>query len=309
MTRVLLVFIWFVCFTSTTLAQQASIVGIVTDQVQQAPVEFATVTLHRSPDQAFVTGTTTDAQGKFVLDGLPEGTYRVAVQFLGYQTKTLDSLRLGKNQLLDVGKLHLTATTQLLEEIVVTGQKAAVYHQLDKQVYRASQFQAATGGTASDVLKNLPSVSVDAQGGIAVRGSSGFIVLLNGKPTQVDPPLLLSQIPANAIENIEIITAPSAKYDADGKAGIINITTKTGVTDGISLTVNALGGLPSANDFNNKEKPRRYGADATIYYQYRQCSNGKALIWVSCVAMSSVSPRGEKIFIRLPIISTRKMYF
>ena len=113
----------------------------------------------------------------------------------------------------------------------------------------------------------MPSISVNGEGDIRLRGSTGFLVLINGKPVQTDAATILSQLPANAIENVEIITAPSAKYDADGKAGIINIITKKGIGAGLSYVVNAQGGLPSVNDFGNNEKPQRYGTDATLNYQ------------------------------------------
>src|SRR5690606_37165803 len=108
------------------------------------------------------------------------------------------------------------------------------------------------GGTAIDVLRNLPSVSVNGEGQISVRGSTGFLVLINGKPVLTDAQTVLSQLPANSLENIELITSPSAKYDPDGNAGIINILTKKGANDGFTLTANAQGGLPSIDDHNNK---------------------------------------------------------
>ncbi|MGV3509898.1 MAG: TonB-dependent receptor domain-containing protein, partial [Sphingobacteriaceae bacterium] len=140
-------------------------------------------------------------------------------------------------------------------------------NRIDKQTYKANQFESAKGGSAVDVLKNMPSVTVNTEGEIRLRGSSGFLVLVNGKPVQADPATILNQIPANSIENIELITAPSAKYDADGKSGIINITTKQGSTDGLSLVLNAQGGLPSVDTYDNKETPKRYGFDGLLNYQ------------------------------------------
>ncbi len=259
--------ICLLCVCVSTFAQKAAIIGTVTDQSQTSPIEFSTIALFRLPDSTYVTGTTSDAKGKFILNEIPEGNYWIKIQFLGYKPQVLSPIILAKNQKLDVGMILLQASEKLLDEITITGQKAAVYHQLDKQVYNARQFQSATGGTATDILKNLPSVSVDAQGGINVRGSSGFLVLLNGKAVQGDPTQILNQLPANAIENVEIITAPSAKYDADGKSGIINITTKAGTDDGISLTINTLSSPPNLRDYNNKKLPVRFGADATVLYK------------------------------------------
>lgn len=257
----------FFAILPQAFAQNASLEGSVVEQTGQQPIEFSTISLHRSADSSLVTGTVSDAKGTFLLKSLKEGNYYLAVQFLGYQPKKISNIILSKNQRLNLGVISLAGSEQLLKEVVVNGEKATISHKIDRQVYQASQFQSATGGTAVDVIKNLPSVSVDAQGAINVRGSSGFMVLLNGKPVQADAAQLLSQLPANAIENVEVITSPSAKYDADGKGGIINITTKTGVNDGVSVVVNAVGGLPSVDDFGNKEKPRRYGADATLNYK------------------------------------------
>lgn len=214
-----------------------------------------------------VTGTLTDEQGKFVLENMAAGYYTIHVQFLGYEVKKIPNITLTKNQNLQIGTIVLSPTAKLLEEIQVTGQRATVYHQIDKQVYKASQFQAATGGTGIDVLKNMPSIAVNAQGEITMRGSTGFVVYLNGKPVQSDAAQLLSQLPANSIENVEIITAPSAKYDPDGRAGIINITTKTGDNNGFGIQANVQAGLPSVEDYDNAEPARRYGADATLNYR------------------------------------------
>jgi ferric enterobactin receptor len=156
------------------------------------------------------------------------------------------------------------ADRKLLNEVTVNGTQKKSSNKIDKQVYRSDQFETAKGGSAIDVLKNLPSVSVNGQGEINVRGSSGFLVLVNGKPVITDAQTVLSQLPANTIQNIELITAPSAKYDPDGKAGIINIITTKGSADGIALNVNLQGGLPATTDYQNLEGPKRFGADLTL---------------------------------------------
>ncbi len=265
--------IWFIAFsiflflTQSVLGQSARLEGLVVDQTSQQALEFATISLHLSGDSSLVNGVVSGPDGRFAFEKLREGEYYLLVRFLGYDARTVAGVTLARNQRLVLPATGLLASQKLLDEIVVQGEKAAVYHKIDKQVYRAGQFQASQGGTATDVIKNLPSVSVNGQGEISMRGSTGFLVLLNGKPVQGDPATLLSQLPANAIENVEIITAPSARYDADGKAGIINITTKTGAADGLSLVVNAVAGLPSVEDYDNQEKPRRYGGDFTLNYK------------------------------------------
>ncbi len=187
--------------------------------------------------------------------------------FWDIKPEQLGSIQLDATQKFNLGAYQLQALQEMLAEIEVTGERAAALHQIDKQIYNAAQFQNSQGGTATDVLKNLPSVSVNSEGEITMRGSSSFIVLLDGKPTQTDPALILSQLPANIVDQVEIITTPSSKYDPDGKAGIINITTKKGTTDGYYLLFNAQTGLPSIEDYNNEQKPVRFGGDVTLNYK------------------------------------------
>ena len=154
-----------------------------------------------------------------------------------------------------------------LKQIVVEGKKPPITFKVDKQVFKASQFGNASSGTGIDVIRNLPSVSVNGQGEISFRGSSSFLVLINGKPTQGDASMILSQLSAASIENIEVITSPSAAFDSDGKAGIINIITKTGTENGLMVQTNLMGGLPPLNDFNNRRNPQRYGVDLSAGYR------------------------------------------
>ncbi len=153
---------------------------------------------------------------------------------------------------------------QYLKEVIVSGKSPASFNKIDKQSYKSAQFESAKGGSAIDVLKNLPSVTINGQGDIAIRGSTGFLVLINGKAILTDAQTVLSQLPANTIDNIELITAPSAKYDADGKAGIINIITKKGTNDGMGLVLNVQDGLPSTTNYHNLENPIRFGGDITL---------------------------------------------
>lgn len=151
-------------------------------------------------------------------------------------------------------------------EIEVTGEKVTAMHKIDRQSYEADNFRASQGGTATDVFCNLLAVSLNGQGEISVQGTTGFVVLLNGKPVQADPSVVLNQLPANAIENIEVITATSTAYDPEGKAGIINIIITQNAADGVFLQVNAKVGLPCIEDYDNAKRVKRYGADFTLNY-------------------------------------------
>ncbi len=254
-------------FCLPAYAQQAHIEGLVRDGSSSEALEYTNVLLYQAQDSSLVNGVVTDAAGLFHFSGVAAGSYYLLVQFIGYETGRVDNLTLSAEQFLSLEPLTLLPSQQLLSEIKVSGQKASVYHKIDRQVYDAGQFQSATGGTATDVLRNVPAVALDAGGQITVRGATGFTLLLNGKPVQSDPSLILSQLPANAVENIEVVTAPSAKYDPEGTAGIINIITKQGVTDGLFVQVNVRGGLPSLRDYDNEVPTRRWGTDATLYYQ------------------------------------------
>lgn len=249
-------------------AQTASISGKVRDAQSGEPMEYASVALYNSADSGLVTGVITDQSGRFVLDKLSRGSYYLKTHFLGYVTSWSAPIELSGRQHLEVETISLDPARELMEEVNVTGNRRNALNKLEKQSYSADQFEAAKGGSAVDVLRNMPSVAVNGQGAITVRGSSGFQVLINGKPVLMNASEALSQLPANSVDNVELITSPSAKYDPDGKAGIINITTKKGAANGSGLSLNAQYGLPSTTDFGNDRVALRYGAD--LLYNYRK---------------------------------------
>jgi outer membrane receptor protein involved in Fe transport len=249
------------------VAQNATIRGVVVEKTNRLPVEFASVAVLKLPDSTLVTGILTDSIGSYKIPKIDIGNYLLKVVSIGYQTSYSSFTICNKNQQTTIDSIYLSNSSKLLGEVLVKTQSNNITNKLDKQTYKANQFESAKGGNATDVLKNLPSVSVNSAGEISMRGSTGFLVLINGKPVLTDAQTLLSQLPANSIENIELITAPSAKYDADGKGGIINITTKKGTTNGVAFLVNTLAGLPSTTNYDNLENPVRFGGDATLNYK------------------------------------------
>jgi len=261
-----LVFFFFI-LNSYSAFSQTGVKGRLIDQTENTPLEYASVAIYELTDSTLLAGVVTDQEGAFTIEDIKPGSYYILTQFLGYESKKVPAITIRKNQLLDVGTIALTPDQQLLSEVEVTGKKLTTMNQVDRQVFSADNFLTSQGGTASDVLKNLPSVSISAQGEITVRGTSGFVIMVNGKPTQSNPEALLSQLPANSVEKIELVTSPSAKYDPEGKAGIINIITKRGVTDGTFVQVNAKIGSPSIEPYANKDKPQRYGADFTLNHK------------------------------------------
>lgn len=154
-----------------------------------------------------------------------------------------------------------------LKEVVIVATNSKVKSGLEKTTYEVKSNTAAIGGTGLDVLRNLPSVSIDAQNTISYRGNQGFIVQLNGKTLQMDAATLLSQISANDIEKIDIVSIPSSKYDNEGKTGIINVITKRNSKNFSSLQFNVKGGLPTIENYGNKKAAERYGADIVYAYQ------------------------------------------
>jgi len=260
----ILFFILF-CITAVS-AQKVSLKGTVVDFQNQSPIEYASIALINSVDNLIVAGQVSNKNGNFTLQNIKPGTYKLKIYFVGYEERLLENIKVN-NQNIQLDAIQLKISNQTLDEVVVTSKKANSYNKIDKQQYKASQFETAKGGSAIDVIKNLPSITVNGQGDISLRGSNGFMVLVNGKPVLTDAATILSQLPANTIQNIELITAPSAKYDPDGKGGIINIVTTKGSGDGFALSANAMGGLPSTDDYDNLEQPKRFGADFTANYK------------------------------------------
>lgn len=253
----------FLFFISGTVFSQIS--GTITDKTDQAPLEYATAALYNQIDSTLVSGVITDTRGNFIFRNVKKGTYYVQASFIGYQEKRSNKILVpSNNSRINLGAIALKPSESFLEEITITGEKSTVLNKVDRQVFEAKKFQNSQGGNVTDVIRNLPSVSVNGLGEISVRGSSGFVLLLNGKPIQGNASNLLNQLPANVVERVEVITAPSAKYDPEGKAGLLNIITKKEVSNGTYAQVNVRGGLPSVEPYDNNKTPQRYGLDATV---------------------------------------------
>ncbi|WP_149273388.1 outer membrane beta-barrel family protein [Pareuzebyella sediminis] len=255
--------ILFIIF-SVPLVSFSQIIGKITDDTSDYPLEYATAALFEKETNKLVTGVITDKDGIFTIYGITNGNYYLEASFIGFQTKTIEAISINnQDENIDLGTIVLTIGEHQLNEVVLEGERATVLNKIDRQIFYTKKFQNSQGGSATDIIKNIPAVSVNGQGEISVRGSTGFVVLLNGNPIQGDTDILLNQLPANAIERVEIITAPSAKYDPEGKAGIMNIITKKGATDGTFTQINIKGSFPSIESYGNERAHQRYGADIT----------------------------------------------
>jgi outer membrane receptor protein involved in Fe transport len=218
------------------------VTGRIVDHKNNMPVEFANVLLYNVRDSTPAGYTATDISGNFTLTLRNEGEYFIAVRFIGYKAVKTDSFRLSsEQQKIMLPDILIEENEQALAEIVVTGRKRQIVYKLDKQVIEAAEFLSAAGGTAADILMQTPSIRMDADGEITFRGSSGFKVYVNGKPGTLSGAAALEQLPAGQIDNIEVLTTPSARNDADGAVGIININTKKSDVEGWSGMVNLMG--------------------------------------------------------------------
>lgn len=224
--------------------------GILVDSTSGKPVEFATVALMNVKTNKPIDGTTSDAKGHFSLTKLAPGDYRLQYSFIGYKNKDSQSFTIAKGTDLDLGSIKMPADIRTLSEVVVTGQAALIEEKVDRLVFNADKDITAKGGDASDVLKRVPMLSVDLDGNVSLRGSQNIRVLINNKPSTIVAANVadaLKQLPADMIKSVEVITSPSAKYDAEGAAGIINIITKKNTLHGLTLNVDAGAGLRASN--------------------------------------------------------------
>lgn len=228
--------------------QEISLTGTVISKGEQ-PVEFATVILQDAETEKAIGGTTTDTDGRFTLSG-PVENIVLEIRLYGFQTKRITDVAVEDGKA-DLGKILLEEEVQTLDEVVIAGEKSQTEFKLDKRVFRVGKDLSSTGASALDVLNNVPSVNVNIEGVISLRGSSGVQVLINGKPSVIasEEGNALGTITADMIETIEVITNPSAKYEAEGTSGIINIVLKKEERKGINGSATLNTGWPHNHSF------------------------------------------------------------
>ncbi len=240
----LLIFLGIQCIMAQTRSAKlnGTISGVIVEGNSGAKLDYATVALFNKADSSMITGGLTENGGRFNLSKIPDGQFYIEVDFVGYSKKYIDHISLStSNNKLDLGEIEIAANTRQLDEIEVSASRNAISYQIDKKVIDVSKNLSASGGTAVDALINIPSINVDIEGNVSLRGSSSYTVLIDGKPGLLSGREALEQIPVSQIENIEIITNPSARYDAEGTAGIINVVTKKVSTRGFNALLNVMG--------------------------------------------------------------------
>lgn len=232
------------------------ITGKVVDASNNEPLEYATVKLLNRPDSTLETGSVTNSNGEFLIETRKKGDFWVQINYIGY-TKTIKELNIsGAVKNIDMGIIQIMPAAENIAEVTVKANKHSIDYKIDKKVLHVSQQYTSISGTAVDVLQNAPAVQVDIEGNVSLRGNSNFTVLIDGRPTVLSATEALEQIPASTIQDIEIITNPSAKYDPEGTAGIINIITKKRSLEGVNGIAHLNAGLDE-----------KYGADLLLNYR------------------------------------------
>jgi outer membrane receptor protein involved in Fe transport len=241
-------------FVSTSIAQQrqgqrgekreVKITGKVIDKDSNQPLEYATIAFYSKQQNKIVTGGITDIKGNFNIS-VPTGMYDISIEYISFKTQTITEKRITSNE--NIGVFSLYIDVEALGEVEVIAEYTTVEIKLDKKIYNVGKDLTVSGGTVSDVLDNVPSVSVDVEGNVALRGNDNVRILINGKPSGLvglNSTDALRQLPAEAIEKVEVITSPSARYDAQGTAGILNIILRRSKLQGLNGAVTTNVGYP-----------------------------------------------------------------
>jgi outer membrane receptor protein involved in Fe transport len=241
-------------------AAKITMIGKVVDALKGTPLEYATVLVYSMRDGKQITGCVTAADGTFSLPDLFPGRFKMTFKFMGFKTQTIENVAPARGAAShDIGVIRLESTVLTGEGVDVQADRPEFEYKIDKRVINVGQQHTALSGTAVDVLENVPSVTVDIEGNVQLRGSGNFTVLIDNRPTPLESNEALQQTPASTIDQIEIITNPSAKYEPDGTAGIINIVMKKTKRIGVNGIANVNLGL---DDLKN-----RYGGDILMNFR------------------------------------------
>ena len=248
--------------------------GTVIEKVSKQPLEYATVAFVNPKFPKGISGGVTNPKGEFDIDITP-GTYDIKIEFISFKPITIKDRKLEEKT--NLGQIAVEEDVTQLNEIVVRAEKSSVEIKLDKKVYSVGQDMMVKGGTVSDVLDNVPSVSVDTEGNVSLRGSDNIRILIDGRPSYaVNIAEALRQLPADAIDKVEVITNPSARYDAEGGSGLINIILKKGKNQGFNGTFIASTGIPETYGIsaNLNYKTEKLNYFTTAGYNHRTTAGG-----------------------------------
>lgn len=253
-------------------SESLKISGKVLDKSSGSPLEFATVSIVNSSDKQLVNGGVTDLDGNYQLT-VSQGTYDIKFEFISYKPIVLNNQTISKNT--ELPPVSLEIDSESLDEVVIRAETTEVQVRLDKKIYNIGKDLTTRGATVGDALSNVPSVSVDVEGAISLRGNENVRILINGKPSAIagfGDTDALTQLPADAIERVEVITSPSARYDAEGSAGILNIILRKEKTLGFNGSITAVAGDPTNYGINTNVNFRtdKFNIFNTSGYSYRK---------------------------------------
>ena len=265
-------------FVKAQIQTGNSIIGRVTDAASKLPLEYGTVTLFTKGEKKPVTGTTTDKTGSFILADIPAGIFNIVFENIGYTPYTINDLLVNKKDaIIDLKNIALSVQKNILQGVTVVAQSKLIENKIDKLVFNAEKDISSVGGVATDILKKVPQVSVDADGNVQLSGNSGIRFLINGKPSAAfgsNIADVLQSIPASQVKSIEVITNPGAKYDAQGLGGIINIILKSNNTKGYNGNISLTAGTRMENgSVNFNARKSNFGVNTFFSGNKRLPSN------------------------------------
>ena len=298
MTRLLFLFLFTCGLSSGLWAQQSEfpITGKVVQQGTDTPVEFATVMLMDPTTEQAIDGTSTELDGTFTITA-PAGRYELEITFIGFQTERVKGITV-ETAALDLGAINLRENSALLDEVVVRAEKSTTEFRLDKRVFNVGKDLSSTGASALDVLNNVPSVNVSIEGQISLRGSNGVQILINGKPSVLadEQGGALGTITADMIESIEVITNPSAKYEAEGTAGIINIVLRKDERKGMNGSVSVNTGVPDNHSvgLSLNRRTEKFNLFSQFGVGYRELPNDSEVLNRDKATGETISSIGEQ---------------
>lgn len=266
--------------------------ALILDSLTKKPIEYATVSLINTKTNKSVNGAVSDAKGKVVLQNVVAGEYKFLVGFIGYQSKIIIAKTTPEKPDQNLGEISIFGTTAQLKEVSIEGKKNVIENKIDRLIYNAEADATNAGGDATDVMRKVPMLSVDAEGNVQLRGSA-VRVLINGKPSGTMATSVkdaLRMIPADQIKSVEVITSPSAKYDAEGSGGIINIITKKSNAQGVSGSTNlSVGTRQNTGNFNLTAKTGRLSANTALGTMIAFPQNSRVIFYNKTTSNGMVS--------------------
>src|SRR5690606_6673969 len=218
----ILALLCFSGYATTDPIELATITGQVMDREFQEPIPYATISI-TTPSGEMVTGAVTTVDGTFSVDKIKDGDYIFKAQFMGYKPFSQEVKVTGRNREIKIGTIYLEAEVAELDSVDVVAERSTIEQRIDRKVVNVGKDLTTAGASASEIMNNIPSLAVDQDGNISMRGNENVRILIDGKPTNIPAAQLLKQIPSTSIKSIELITNPSAKYNPEGMSGIINI--------------------------------------------------------------------------------------